>query len=56
MRFQAAAVDALQEACEDYIILLFEDCVLCPVHATRVTMTARDMQLALRIRGGNAAK
>lgn len=49
-RFQAGALDALQEACEAYLVSLFEDCVLCAVHAKRVTVMLKDMHLACRIR------
>ena len=51
LRFQASAVMALQEATESYIISIFQDTNLCAIHAKRVTIMAKDMQLALRIRG-----
>ncbi len=51
IRMQASAFLALQEACEAYLVGLFEDTNLCAIHAKRVTITARDMQLARRIRG-----
>ena len=51
LRFQGSAVLALQEAAEAYIVGVFEDTNLCAMHANRVTITARDMQLARRIRG-----
>ena len=51
LRFQATAVAALQEACEAHMVGLFEDTNLCAVHARRVTIMPRDMQLARRIRG-----
>jgi len=50
-RFQSAALMALQEAAEAYLVTLFEDTVLCAIHAKRVTIMPRDMQLARRIRG-----
>jgi len=50
-RYQAAALSALQEGCEAYIVGLFEDTNLCCIHAKRVTIMPRDMQLARRIRG-----
>jgi histone H3 len=53
-RFQSAALAALQEATEAYLVGLFEDTNLCAIHAKRVTIMARDMQLARRIRGGSA--
>ena len=51
LRFQSAALMALQEAAEAYIVALMEDTVLCCVHARRVTIMPKDMQLARRIRG-----
>ena len=51
LRFQATAVAALQEACEAHMVGVFEDTNLCAVHARRVTIMPRDMQLARRIRG-----
>uniref|UniRef100_A0A6P4EBR9 Histone H3.3-like n=1 Tax=Drosophila rhopaloa TaxID=1041015 RepID=A0A6P4EBR9_DRORH len=51
LRFQAAAIEALQEASESYLVGLFEDCNLCAVHAKRVTIMPKDLQLARRIRG-----
>ncbi len=53
LRFQGAAVIALQEASEAYLVSLFEDTNLCAIHAKRVTITPKDMQLALRMRGNN---
>ncbi|XP_074601145.1 histone H3.3-like [Brevipalpus obovatus] len=51
LKFQSAALGALQEAAEAYMIRLFEDTQLCAIHAKRVTIMVRDVQLALRIRG-----
>ncbi len=51
LRFQSAAVGALQEAAEAYLVGLFEDTNLCAIHAKRVTIMPRDIQLARRIRG-----
>jgi len=42
---------ALQEAAEAYIVTLFEDTNLCAIHAKRVTIMTKDLQLAKRIRG-----
>jgi len=50
-RFQSTAVLALQEASEAYLIGLFEDTNMCAIHARRVTIMPRDIQLARRIRG-----
>ena len=51
LRFQSSAVLALQEASESYLVGLFEDTNLCAIHAKRVTIMPKDMQLAKRIRG-----
>ena len=51
LRFQSSAVLALQEAAEAYLVSLFEDTNLCAIHARRVTIMTRDLQLARRIRG-----
>lgn len=53
LRFQTAAIMALQEASEAFLVTLFEDCVLCAIHARRVTVMPKDMDLARRIRGRN---
>ena len=53
LRFQSAAVCALQQAAEAYLVGLFEDTNLCCLHAKRVTIFPRDMQLARRVRGAN---
>lgn len=49
--WQASAILALQEAAEAHLVSLFEDCNLCAIHAKRVTIMPKDMQLARRIRG-----
>ena len=54
LRFQASAILALQEATEAYLVALFEDSNLCAIHAKRVTIMPRDIQLARRIRGERA--
>ncbi len=51
LRFQSQAVLALQEASEAYLVGLFEDTNLCAIHAKRVTIMPKDMQLSRRIRG-----
>jgi hypothetical protein len=38
LRFQSAAIGALQEASEAYLVGLFEDTNLCAIHAKRVTI------------------
>ena len=51
VRFQSAAIMALQEAAEAYLVGLFEDSNLCAIHAKRVTIMPKDIQLARRICG-----
>ena len=51
LRFQPDALFALQEATEAYVVGLFEDTNLCAIHAKRVTVQKKDMDLARRIRG-----
>ena len=51
LRFQSSAIGALQEAVEAYLVGLFEDTNLCAIHAKRVTIQKKDMQLARRLRG-----
>ncbi|XP_032197276.1 uncharacterized protein LOC116589447 [Mustela erminea] len=41
LRFQSSAVMALQEACEAYLVGLFEDTNLCAIHAKRLIMSGR---------------
>ena len=43
-RWTVGAVDALHEASEDYLVTL-------AIHAKRVTLQPRDIQLSRRIRG-----
>ena len=51
LRWQAKAIMALHEAFEDYLVGLFEDCVLEAIHRKRVTVMPKDMFIALHIRG-----
>lgn len=51
LRWQSSAIQALQEACEAYLVSLFEDTNLAAIHAHRVTIMPKDMHLARRIRG-----
>ncbi|KAJ1365139.1 hypothetical protein KIN20_025366 [Parelaphostrongylus tenuis] len=52
-RWQASALLALQEATEVYLTCLFEDTNLAAIHARRVTIMPKDMQLVRRLRGEN---
>jgi len=53
LRFASNALQALQESSEAYIVGVFEDANLCAIHANRVTVMKKDMDLARRIRGDN---
>ena len=50
-RIQARAVGALHEAAEAYLVGLLEDANALAIHARRVTVQPRDIQLACKIRG-----
>ena len=50
-RYMATSILALQESAEAYLVGLFEDTNLCAIHAKRVTILPKDMQLSRRIRG-----
>lgn len=51
LKVQAAALFALQEAAEAFLVSYFDDCQQLAIHAKRVTIMPKDMQLARRIRG-----
>ncbi|KAL9931875.1 hypothetical protein V8E36_009190 [Tilletia maclaganii] len=51
IRFQSSALASLQEALEAYLVNLFQDVNDAALHAKRVTIMRRDLQLARRIRG-----
>ena len=51
LHFTADAAYTLQCASEDYLVRLFEDSNLCAVHAKRVMIMPKDIQLARRIHG-----
>ena len=50
-RFQESALQAIQEAAEAYIVSLLEEANLCAIHAKRVTIQPKDLQLSKRLRG-----
>merc|ERR1711966_469598 len=56
IRFESPAIAALQEAPEASLTSLFEDTNLCAIHAKRVTIMPKDIQLARRVRGLCAAR
>ena len=49
--FQGSTIICLQEAAEAFLVSLLEDANLCAIHAKRVTIMPKDIQLARRIRG-----
>ena len=49
LRFQATALAASQEASEAFLVGLMEDANLCAIHARRVTIMPKDLQLSRRI-------
>jgi histone H3 len=51
LRFQHSALEAIQQAAEAYLTALFEDANLCAVHAGRITLMPKDINLSRRIRG-----
>ncbi|KAI0723278.1 histone-fold-containing protein [Earliella scabrosa] len=53
LRWQSSAILALQEATEAFLVHMFEDANLCAIHAKRVTIMQRDIQLARRLRGSS---
>jgi histone H3/H4 len=50
-RIQGNAIDALHTGVEVYLVGMLEHANLCALHAGRVTVQPRDIQLARRIRG-----
>ena len=57
IRWQSKALLAMQEASEAYLVGLFQDTNLCAIHAKRVTIFPKDIQLARKIRGeGNVSR
>lgn len=52
LRWNKNAILALQEATEAYMVGLFEDSNKCAIHARRVTLMPKDIQLARFIREG----
>ena len=51
LQFQSSTILALQESVEAYLVGLLEDSNLCAIHAKRVIIMPKDMQIARRIRG-----
>ena len=51
LRWTKGAIEALHEGAEAYMVSLLEDANLLAIHARRITVQPRDIQLARRIRG-----
>lgn len=49
LRFQSAALGALQAAAEAHLVELFEGANRCAMHAKRVTVQPRDIQLVRKM-------
>ena len=50
-KFSLRGIAALHVASEDYLVGLFEDSLLCALHAKRITIMKKDINLARKIRG-----
>lgn len=46
LRFENAAIGALQEASQTYLVGLFEDTNLCAIRAKRITIIPNNIQMA----------
>ncbi|KAI9860001.1 MAG: hypothetical protein M1813_006348 [Trichoglossum hirsutum] len=55
-RIDAAALVALQEACEAFLVGEFENINLCAIHAKRVTIMSRDWALWKQLRRNATGK
>ena len=51
IRFSLRGIAALHVASEDYLVGLFEDSLLCALHAKRTTLMKKDINLARKLRG-----
>ena len=46
LRFTSQAIECLQTACEAFVVRRFENANKCAIHAKRVTIMPKDMQLS----------
>jgi histone H3 len=51
MKFQSAALGALQEASESFLVGVFEDTNLLTIHPKKNTIMSKEIQLVMKIRG-----
>ena len=56
VRLQSHALLAIQEACEFFLVRLFENANLVAIHSKRVTVMPRDLELVMRICGMDSAR
>ena len=49
LHFQSSAILALQEAAEQFLVMLFESVNLCAIHRKRQTITPVDFSLVHRL-------
>ena len=49
LRFQSAAILALQEAAEQFLVMLFESVNLCAIHRNRQTIAPKDFNLVRQL-------
>jgi len=55
-RWQSDAIKSLQQAAEYYLVSLMDDANMCTIHAKRVTIVPKDIQLVRRIRGEGTSR
>ena len=51
LRWSAGGLLAMHEAAESYMVTLIEEGLLAAIHAKRITLFPKDLQLAKRLRG-----
>lgn len=51
VRFSKSSLMAIQEVAEEYMVGLLEDANLAAIHANRVTIQPKDLQLVRSLRG-----
>eukprot|EP01061_Rhynchopus_euleeides_P023888 TRINITY_DN386_c0_g1_i5.p1 TRINITY_DN386_c0_g1~~TRINITY_DN386_c0_g1_i5.p1 ORF type:complete len:148 (+),score=84.67 TRINITY_DN386_c0_g1_i5:26-469(+) len=51
LRFRASALEAMQEASEQYLIGVFEGAVILQLHRKKKTLVQKDLHYTIRIRG-----
>ena len=48
-RWTAAALEALHEAAEHFLITLLKNANMCAIHAKRVTVSQKDIELVIKL-------